>query len=64
VGQPAEAERVYREDLKQNPNNGWSLLGLAQSLAAQGKREMAAHMRDQFDHAWQRADIQIESSRL
>lgn len=24
-GRPAEAEAVYREDLKRNPNNGWSL---------------------------------------
>jgi hypothetical protein len=60
----AAPQAEFREDLKQNPNNGWSLLGLAQSLAAQGKREMAAHMRDQFDHAWQRADVQIERSRL
>jgi len=29
---PAEAEAVYREDLKRNPNNGWALHGLAQAL--------------------------------
>jgi predicted Zn-dependent protease len=34
---PAEAERMYREDLVHNPGSGWSLLGLAQSLEAQGK---------------------------
>ena len=34
---PADAERVYREDLKDHPHNGWSLLGLQQALKAQGK---------------------------
>ena len=33
----ADAERVYREDLKDHPHNGWSLLGLQQALKAQGK---------------------------
>ena len=35
---PEDAERVYREDLKDHPHNGWSLLGLQQALKAQGKR--------------------------
>ncbi|HEY4337084.1 MAG TPA: hypothetical protein VGM89_14335 [Puia sp.] len=34
---PAEAERMYREDLVHNPGSGWALLGLAQALEAQGK---------------------------
>ena len=34
---PADAERVYREDLEIFPENGWALFGLQQSLAAQGK---------------------------
>ena len=34
---PAEAEKIYREDLVWNPGNGWSLLGLYQSLKAQGE---------------------------
>ena len=29
---PADAERVYREDLKKHPHNGWSLFGLKQAL--------------------------------
>src|SRR5262249_890998 len=36
AGRAREAEEVYREDLERNPNNGWSLFGLAQSLRAQG----------------------------
>jgi hypothetical protein len=35
TGKPAEAERLYHEDLVENPGNGWSLIGLAQSLEAQ-----------------------------
>ena len=34
---PVEAEKMYREDLVHSPGCGWSLLGLAQSLEAQGK---------------------------
>jgi tetratricopeptide (TPR) repeat protein len=34
AGRAAEAEAVYREDLKRNPENGWSLYGLTQSLRA------------------------------
>ncbi|HTN05540.1 hypothetical protein [Agriterribacter sp.] len=29
------AEKVYREDLTVNPNNGWSLTGLADALQQQ-----------------------------
>jgi len=32
---PAEAEKVYREDLVHNPENGWALVGLWNSMAAQ-----------------------------
>jgi tetratricopeptide (TPR) repeat protein len=42
AGMAAEAESVYREDLKRLPENGWSLYGLAKSLAVQGKRNEAA----------------------
>ena len=36
AGRAKEAETVYWEDLKRNPENGWSLFGLAQALTAQG----------------------------
>ena len=35
-GQYAQAESVYREDLRRWPDNGWSLHGLVASLEAQG----------------------------
>jgi tetratricopeptide (TPR) repeat protein len=63
-GRAEEAEKVYRQDLRRNPQNGWSLKGLARSLGAQGKRDLAAEVERQFEHAWQRADVKIETSRM
>jgi tetratricopeptide (TPR) repeat protein len=37
AGNAAAAEKVFREDLARFPDNVWSLIGLEQSLAAQGK---------------------------
>ena len=37
-----EAEQVYREDIRINPNNAWSLTGLLQALKQQGKKNEAA----------------------
>jgi tetratricopeptide (TPR) repeat protein len=59
-GQLAEAEQVYREDLKHLPNNGWSLFGLSQALKAQNKD--ASETEAQFAKVWAKADIQIKSS--
>ncbi|MGD1701501.1 tetratricopeptide repeat protein [Dapis sp. BLCC M229] len=54
-----EAETVYRQDLQQHPNNGWSLYGLAKSLSAQGKQKEAAEVKQEFEKAWLEADIKI-----
>lgn len=59
---PAEAERVYREDLRRWPDNGWSLYGLAASLDALGKKTEAAAVRKQFTAAWARADVELTAS--
>ena len=32
-----DAEKVYRDELKDHPHNGWSLLGLQQALEGKGK---------------------------
>ena len=64
AARPAEAEAVYREDLRWNPENGWSLFGLAQSLRAQGKTADAAAVDARFRRAWARADVQLTSSRF
>jgi len=61
---PIEAEAVYRDDLKRNPDNGWSLFGLAQSLRAQGKAADAAAVEARFQQAWRRADVTLSASRF
>ena len=64
AGRAIKAEAVYREDLRQYPNNGWSLLGLALSLEAQGKEAEAATVRATFGEVWQDADITPTASRF
>jgi tetratricopeptide (TPR) repeat protein len=58
----AEAETVYREDLKRHPENGWSLYGLLQSLRAQEKTDEAAAVESRFEQAWSRADVSLTGS--
>ena len=62
AGKPAEAEAVYREDLKRHPNNGWAYLGLSQALAAQKKDADAAAAKKSFEDAWRKADVHLASS--
>jgi tetratricopeptide (TPR) repeat protein len=64
AGQPAEAERVYREDLEKFPENGWSLYGLAESLDAQGKAAETAEVRSRLTVAWSAADVVLTGSRF
>ncbi|MDX1539043.1 hypothetical protein [Arsukibacterium sp.] len=63
-GQAAEAETVYREELRRNPENGWSLFGLEQALRQQGKTGDADTMAKRFEQAWRHADITLTASRL
>ena len=60
----ADAEVVYREDLRRNPENGWSLFGLAQSLKAQGKTAEATLVEARFQKAWAQADVKLTASRF
>lgn len=63
AGRFAEAEQVYREDLKRLPENGWALFGLAQTLRAQAKNEEEAEAIDaRFAKVWEKADVKITSS--
>lgn len=61
-GRLAEAEEVYRADLKRHPNNAWSLHGLAECLARQGKIEEASQIEAQFTQACTRSDVGIKAS--
>jgi tetratricopeptide (TPR) repeat protein len=63
-GRASEAEAVYREDLRRYPKQGWSLYGLSQSLAAQGRTGEAQWAETGFRNAWARADVQLSASRF
>ena len=62
TGKPVEAEAVYREDLRRNPENGWSLFGLSKALELQGKTEQAAATKRDFEKAWVHADVRLTAS--
>jgi hypothetical protein len=63
AGFPAEAEVVYWEDLRRNPENGYSLFGLEQSLLAQGKADTARVINERFKRAWKGTDVVLKTSR-
>ena len=62
AGRFADAERVYRAELADHPNNGWSLFGLKTALAAQGKA--APDVDAEFERSWERSDTWIAASRF
>ena len=64
AGRAPEAARVYADDLERHPENGWSLLGLAQALDAQDKRGAAAQVRERLAVAFANADITPRGSRF
>jgi tetratricopeptide (TPR) repeat protein len=60
VGRPADAEAVYREDLRRHPHNGWALHGLQAAYAAQ--RKYPGEVDPQTEAAWKQADVRTASS--
>ena len=64
AGHHAEAEKVYHEDLRRFPENGWSLFGLAQALRAQGKKKEADAVEARFSRAWASTDVTLTASRF
>ena len=64
AGRPADAETEYRADLSRNPENGWALIGLIQSLQDQQKNDQAAEVEDRFKKAWAHADFSPAGSRM
>jgi Flp pilus assembly protein TadD len=63
-GQNAEAEKVFREDLRRNPGSGRSLFGLMTALKAQGKKDEASTLESQFRKAWEYADMKLTIDEL
>ncbi|QDH71740.1 tetratricopeptide repeat protein [Lysobacter alkalisoli] len=64
AGRAGEAEAVYREELRRNPGNGWSLYGLARSLEAEGRNDEAQRVDGDFGLAWANADVKLPASRF
>ncbi len=64
AGRADEAEAVFWEDLKKNPETGWSLFGLMQALKAQGKDDAAAKVEERFRKAWKDADVRLAGARI
>ena len=59
AGQPAEAEKVFRDDLNRNPRSPRSLFGLWKALEAEQKPADADWARRSFEAAWRGAANQL-----
>jgi len=57
-----EAAKVYKEDLRVNPNNAWALTGLHNTLLLQGKSNEAAQVKTALSKAMERSDVKLEAS--
>jgi tetratricopeptide (TPR) repeat protein len=64
AGRAKDAESIYREDLNRHRNNGWSLVGLEQSLRKQGRIKEADETAVIQAKSWARADIKLPASRF
>ena len=62
AGKTPDAEQVFRDDLKQNPENGWSLNGLALCLRARNASDEAASVDARLKKAWAHADVKLPAS--
>ncbi len=60
AGQAAEAEAVFRENLKLHPRNGRSLFGLLESLKAQQKNEEVQWIQREFDNVWKPSPLSLQ----
>jgi tetratricopeptide (TPR) repeat protein len=56
-GKASKAADIFEEDLKENPNNHWSLYGLYQALQKQKKTAAAKVIKNKFDIAFENTDI-------
>jgi len=63
AGHAKEARAVYEADLARNPDNGWSLTGLAKSMRALKDKDASA-AETRAEKAWKNADQKIAASWL
>lgn len=64
AGRPKEAEVVYADDLRRNPGNGFSLLGLQTALERQDRQADALAVAARFERSWSDATHELTSSRF
>jgi tetratricopeptide (TPR) repeat protein len=64
AGKYKDAEKVYRDDLEEFPENGWALFGLIQALKMQNNYSEVIEIEKRFKIAWKYADIKLSSSRI
>lgn len=64
AGKYKEAIKVYEEDLKNYPDNGWALRGLMTAYEKLGATKEYKKTKERFEIAWKYADIKIVSSRI
>ncbi len=57
-----EAERVYKKDLQQNPNNPWALTGLHAVYKALKNKRLEADFARKAQTALERSDVNLEGS--
>jgi len=59
---PEDAVKVYEEDLKNFPKNGWALSGLKEAYDALKQTDKAKQTEEQFKEAWATADVSLVNS--
>lgn len=64
AGRSREAEVVYWNDLREHPENAYSLFGLARALQQQGKHVLADDIMLRYKKAWSEAGAELTSSRF
>lgn len=64
AGRYEEAQKVYEENLREVPDNGWGLFGLHQALLMQNKNMEAEEVEKRFKVAWKNSDVELTSSRI
>lgn len=63
-GDYAQAEKVFRADLKKYPHNGRSLFGLQASLQALGKAQAAQLVKAELETTWKGDDPQLDIAKI
>lgn len=57
-----DAEKIFRKDLQQNPNNGWSLTGLATVMLLQSRTKESLQLQQEAKKAFERTDVKITTA--